>query len=202
MKSKPFSDEEIIIGILNDDKKVLLFLYQHNFEILNVKICSEGGTRKDTEDIFHDALLILFQKIRQTDFQLTSSLHTFLQAIARNLWKRKVASNAALFNQKESNLSELLDETNDEEYVYIERRKLYLKHLADLPKDCIRMIKLVIEGFSIPEIMNRVKYNSIEFTKTKRFRCKAMLYKKIINDPSYKELKDERFRTTGSIPRW
>ena len=201
MKSK-YNDKEIIDGILQNNKNVLSFLYAYNFDSLNIKIISEGGSRDDTEDIFHDALLILFLKIKNKELKLTCSIHTYLQAIARNLWKRIVVSNAIRFSKIENIFNEIMDEPYDEEYVQIERRKLYLRHLSDMPADCKRLIKMILEGLNLQEITRLIPYNSLEFTKTKRSRCKAMLYKKIISDPSYKNLKNERFRTTGSIPRW
>lgn len=201
MKSKIYTDQEIIEAILSNDKKVLIFLYDYNFDSLNKKIISEGGSKKDTEDIFQDSLLILFLKIRNNELKLTSSVHTFLHAIARNLWKRKVVEKAARFGNIED-INEVPEDKFDDDYIQVERRKLYLKHLNNLPADCRRLIKMILEGLSLQEITRLIPYNSLEFTKTKRFRCKVMLIKKIINDPLYKELKDERFRTTGSIPRW
>lgn len=203
MKRKQYTDSEIIEAILVNNKEVLSFLYEHNFEIFNSKVISEGGDIRDSEDIFHDALLILFLKVRNRELQLTSSVHTFFQAIARNLWKQKLALNATKFSKLGGNINEVLDETqSDEEFMYVERRKLYLKHLEDMPSDCRKLINLVLKGASLHEVMKQMLFNSLEFTKTKRFRCKVMLIKKIVNDPLYKELRNERFRTTGSIPRW
>lgn len=203
MIKKQYTDSEIVNEIFLDNTEVLSFLYEHNFESLNSKIISEGGNRKDSEDIFHDALLILYLKVKNEQLQLTCSVHTFLQAIARNLWKRKLASNAFRVTKLEANVYEISDETQvDEEYIHVERRKLYLKHLGDMPNDCKRLIQMVLKGLNLQKIMEQMPFNSIEFTKTKRFRCKVMLIKKIINDPLYKELKNEGFRITGSLPRW
>jgi RNA polymerase sigma factor (sigma-70 family) len=203
MKRKQFTDQMIISGILENKKEVLSFLYEYNFESLNKKVVKEGGNRKDSEDVFHDALLILFLKIKDGELQLTCSLHTFLQAIARNLWKKKIEErlHKQIINDETHNI--LLEELNlEEEFKHLERRKLYLKHLADMPEDCQRLIRLILEGLSLQEITEVMHYNSIEFTKTKRFRCKVMLMNKIINDPLYKDLKNERLGTSGTIPRW
>jgi len=201
MKRKHYSDSEIVEAILMNDKDALSFLYENNFESLNNKIILEGGYRKDTEDIFHDAFVILYLKIKNNDLKLTCSIHTFLQAIARNLWKRRI-SNVPQFFKMVDTPDAVADEAIDEELVYIERRKIYLKHLADMPNDCRRLIKMVIEGLNLLQIREQMPYNSLEFTKTKRFRCKVMLIKRIIHDPLYNELRNERIRTTGSIPRW
>ncbi len=202
MKSNIYTDKEIVEKILQSDKKVLSFLYEHNFDSLKRKITSEGGTESDAQDIFHDALMILFVKIQKDGFELTSSIHTFLQAIARNLWKKVLASNPGRFKRINDELEIISEEFPDEEYLHIERRKLYLKYLSELPEDCKRMIQLIIKGVTLKEITRVMAYNSLEFTKTKRYRCKVMLINKISADPLYNELKNERSGTTGSIPRW
>jgi RNA polymerase sigma factor (sigma-70 family) len=202
MKSNIYTDKDIVGKILQGDKNVLSFLYEHNFDSLKRKIISEGGNESDAQDIFHDALMVLFVKIKKEDFELTSSIHTFLQAIARNLWKRVLASHPERFKKIDDDLSPVLEDYLEEEYLQIERRKLYLKYLADLPDDCKRLIQLIIKGTSLKEITRVMAYNSLEFTKTKRYRCKVMLINKISNDPLYNELKNERSGTTGSIPRW
>ncbi|NJK94569.1 MAG: hypothetical protein HC905_06245 [Bacteroidales bacterium] len=203
MKRKQFTDQNIIDGLLTNNKEVLAFLYDYNFESLNRKISSDGGSRKDSEDVFHDALLILYLKIKKENLQLTCSIHTFLQAIARNLWKRKIVSDITRYTQIDNTLETLSEEDEiEEEYIQVERRKLYIRHLLDMPDDCQRLIKMVVAGLSLQEITKLMAYNSVEYTKTKRFRCKLMLIKKIINDPLYKELKNERLGTPGEIPRW
>jgi hypothetical protein len=43
-----------------------------------------------------------------------------LQSIARNLWKRKLASNASKFSKIEANVYEISDETHsEEEYIHV-----------------------------------------------------------------------------------
>lgn len=203
MKRKQFTDEEIISGILENKKDVLSFLYEYNFESLNKIIIKQGGTRKDSEDVFHDALMILFLKIKNGELKLTSSLHTYLQAIARNFWKRRVEAGLHKSILIDETFSILNEELNlEEEFKQIERRKLYLRHMTELPDDCQRLIKLIVQGLTLQEITDVMNYNSIEFTKTKRFRCKVMLMKKIISDPLFKELRNERLGTSGTIPRW
>jgi len=202
MKSTNYSDKEIIDALLLNDKQVLSFLYDYNFETLNQKVISQGGTKQDTEDVFHDALVVLFLKIKNNNLELTSSVHTFLQGIARNFWKRKLDENINKFAKAEDKADEVLEDTADEEFLEVERRKLYLKHLADMPNDCKRLIKMILEGLSLQKITELIPYNSVKFTKTKRTRCKAKLIKRIYNDPLFNKLKDEKFRTTDSIPRW
>lgn len=203
MKRKQYTDQEIISGILSNNREVLSFLYDNDFDSLNKLIIKEGGTRKDTEDAFHDGLMVLFFKLQKGNLQLTSSVHTYLLAIARNFWKRKLEKEAGRYVSLNEDIGNVVEEPGfDEDYRYLERRKLYQKHLADMPSDCQRLINYIIKGLSLQEITNKMPFNSIEFTKTKRFRCKVMLIKKIVNDPQYKFLKDERTGTSGSIPRW
>lgn len=203
MKIKQYTDEDIFNAILSNDKDVLFFLYKHNFEKLLQLVKLGGGNEKDAEDAFHDALLIVFLKIRAKSLVLTCSIHTYLLAVAKLCWKKQINRNSINFSNLGENVDFMSEELKyDEDHFKIERRNLYLKHLEELPTDCKRLIKFIIEGFSLEEITKLMPFNSIEFTKTKRFRCKVMLIKKIQNDPQYNELKNERSGTTDSLPRW
>lgn len=65
-------------------------LYRSYFPSVADYVMTHNGTREDAEDIFQEALVVLLQKVRTTDFVLTSSLKTFLYAVARNLWLKQL----------------------------------------------------------------------------------------------------------------
>lgn len=65
-------------------------LYSQYYPVVTAYVRRHSGSQEDAEDIFHDVVLIFLQKIRQPDFVLTSSLKTYLYAVARNLWLKKL----------------------------------------------------------------------------------------------------------------
>jgi hypothetical protein len=53
-------------------------------------VSKRGGTLEDAKDIFHDALIVLHDKILQTDFELRISEEAYMMGIVKNLWSARV----------------------------------------------------------------------------------------------------------------
>src|SRR5688572_17798720 len=68
-------------------------LYKFYFPSIDSYVRQNMGNKEDAEDIFQEAIMVLLQKVRQPDFALTSALKTYLYAIAKNLWLKRLRSN-------------------------------------------------------------------------------------------------------------
>lgn len=87
------SDKTLIDRLRNEDAAAFEQLYQHYYPSIANYITHHFGTTTDAEDIFQETMIVFLQKIRQADFTLSSSLKTYLFAIARNLWLKKHRDN-------------------------------------------------------------------------------------------------------------
>ena len=203
MKKLNFTDAEIIEGIKNQDNKVILYIYQLNFRSVKKFIEDNSGTEKDAEDIFQDTLILLYNKIRVGGFALTSSFNTYLFSIAKFNWY-----NTLRRRKVRNTVSDECDTFTDNEQEFYtdlhnaERKKLIVKHFNEISSDCQKIISLVLNGYSIAEITELMGYNSEQHTKNRRLRCKKALILKILNDPNYKELSNERTGKITEVPRW
>lgn len=61
-------------------------MYALYFQDVKRFIIARKGTEQDAEDVFQDTLVILIEKLRRDNFQLTASLKTYIIAIAKYLW--------------------------------------------------------------------------------------------------------------------
>lgn len=87
------SDKSLIEQLKNEDAGAFDRLYQHYYPSIATYITHHSGTAADAEDIFQETMIVFLQKIRQTDFHLSSFLKTYLFAIARNLWLKRLRDN-------------------------------------------------------------------------------------------------------------
>lgn len=55
-----------------------------------------GGTAEDAQDVFHDALVILYEQAVGSQLMLTAAPGTYLVGIARNLWRHELRRRARL----------------------------------------------------------------------------------------------------------
>ncbi|MEN9569796.1 MAG: hypothetical protein RL172_1027 [Bacteroidota bacterium] len=88
MQSIP--DKALLEHLKNEDNASFEVLYKFYFPSVANYITQHFGSTEDAEDIFQEAVMVLLQKIRGTNFVLTASLKTYLFAIAKNLWLKRL----------------------------------------------------------------------------------------------------------------
>lgn len=90
------SDKSLLDRLKNEDNTSFKILYKFYFPSIATHITNNYGNTEDAEDIFQESIIVLLQKVRQTDFVLTSSLKTYLFAISKNLWLKRLRDNKFL----------------------------------------------------------------------------------------------------------
>jgi RNA polymerase sigma factor (sigma-70 family) len=203
MGKENYTDQEIIDGIKRQDSDVLLFIYKKNFRSVKHYIENNNGNEKDAEDVFQDVLIILFDKIRHKTLNLQCSFHTYLFSVLKYTWLRQL-----MYRDQKKFTNENCDDLSSEniglvdDIINSERRKIFLQHFNEISQDCQKIIRLILKGYSITEITKVMGYLSEQHTKNRRFRCKKNLIERILKNPNYKELTNERTGEDYSVPRW
>ena len=84
---KRLSDEEIVAGLRKRDNRVLQYIYKNTFNPVKQLVLNNAGSDNDAEDIFQEALIIVFKKLKEDQkFELTSAFTTYIYSISRLLW--------------------------------------------------------------------------------------------------------------------
>jgi len=83
-------NEDIIIDLKGENNRAFVVLYKNYFGLVTRFITNNSGTANDAEDIFQDTMIALLAKLRQDNFVLEASVKTYIMAIAKNLWFKKL----------------------------------------------------------------------------------------------------------------
>jgi len=81
---KSWSDEEIIFCLRESEAKrelALTHMYSKLFPVIKSYIHKNNGTDEDAADIFQDAMIVFYEKVRLDQFQLNSSIRTYLYSV-------------------------------------------------------------------------------------------------------------------------
>ena len=181
-----YSDEEILNGLVQENDKIIRYIFDEYFHSIRSFILRNNGTVEDAEDVFQDAVVIIYQKARDKELNLACSFLTFIFSVSRHLWFQKLEKNRInlAFTGDIENFIELSDEMMVEVYdEERERRKIFQQHFLGLGEDCQKLLRLFVRKVSLTEIMRIMGYKSIKYTKTRKFLCKEKLKKRIYNDP-------------------
>lgn len=83
-------DQSLIDLLRAGDTRAYEWIYKTHYPSVARFIQRNKGNAGDAEDVFQEAVIVLHQKVSAADFELTSTLKTFLFSIARNLWLKKL----------------------------------------------------------------------------------------------------------------
>ncbi len=196
--------DEIIQGILKSDENIIKYIYTENYIVVRKFINDNAGSDDETADVFQDALMVIYNKAKEGNLNIYVSFGTYLFSIAKRLWYNELRIKRQKNIVSDLQGIDVIDGVDEFDYelTYNERHKLIWKHFEKLTEDCKKVIKLFIDKHSITEVTDILQFSSEQHTKNRRFRCKNMLIEKIIKDPQFKNLKNEKVKDNDKIGRW
>lgn len=185
-------EKNIIHSIRTGANSIALeYLYDISLKKVRQYIMKNSGSKEDANDIFQDAVIVLFNQIQMNKFNEVYSIDAFLYSVARNLWIDKVrrSKKFAIFDSTmETTIhSQELDQL---QYLIQKEKSTAMKQVFKLlDEKCQRILSYVIyEKRSMKEIKDLMGYSSEDVAKTNHYRCKQYLSKLVKNDPSLLEL--------------
>jgi RNA polymerase sigma factor (sigma-70 family) len=185
-----YTDEQIIQGISQNDRKVVDYIYHRFAGKVEGFLMGRGGNPEHIKDVFQDALEVIVRKVRNEGLTLTCSFSTYLLAVCKNIWMHDIRKNK--INLVEDSKLEVVREEEPVDWTREEKlRDLFNHHFAQLSKDCQKLLRLHFEKVSLSEIQQIFGYSSEHYTSDRKYRCKQSLFNRIRRDPKFKEIIDE-----------
>jgi len=154
-------------------------------------ILKNSGSIDDARDVFQDAMVILFKKLKTEEIVLQCSFNTYFYSICKHLWLQKIHKRAV----EVTKIREIVEsiELPEDDLIQIydveeEKHRLYQKHFVRLGSECQKLLSMFLKKSSIREVTDLMGYNSERYTKVRKHRCKEELKRRILNDPDYDRL--------------
>jgi len=188
---KTLENKDIIIGIKKRDSHTIRYLYKTCYPDIRSLVLANKGTSQDAQDLFQDALLIIYQKIVALNLNINCAFRTYLFSVCRLMWLRELEERR---NQGQNyEYSDTFSGNINEDINTLEtlKMRIYKKHFDELNKECQEVLKMYFNGVPMEDICSKMGYQSVQIAKDKKYRCKKSLMTKIYNNPVYKKLQDE-----------
>jgi RNA polymerase sigma factor (sigma-70 family) len=198
-----YSDKIILIGIKNRKDHILEYLYREYFPKIKHIVISNGGNEQDARDLFQEALIIVFNRLKKNDLEIKSSFHNFFLVLCRFVWYRQnnLNRNHTLVENLDDRSAAIQDlETSSDfpgesyyrEHLTASYEKIYQRHYRKLTGDCKKVLKMFFRKKPFREIAGRMGYASEDYARRKKYLCMQCLMKMITQDPEFIELKKTR----------
>lgn len=155
-------------------------LYTSTLKKVRNYIIKNNGNKEEADDIFQEAIVIFFLKVKDQSFDETQSIDGFIYIISRNLWINRV-KRMARHKDYETYLqhNEPVD-TGDQlsEMVDQEKATAMEQVFAMLEEKCRLILKYAIyDRLSMKEISEKMGHKNDKVSKAQHYRCKQYLAK-------------------------
>ncbi|MEW7277742.1 sigma-70 family RNA polymerase sigma factor [Aquimarina sp. 2201CG1-2-11] len=183
-------DQKILEGIKTGDEVVITAFYKKNMPYIRRYVLQNSGSELDVEDVFQDAMVLIYQKLKVEQIELYASLQTYFYGICKNIWRNRLRKNNKMVSAEDLlEAVEALDPDIVEEIERNEEAHVYRKHFVNLSEACQKVLNMVFNGKSMRQIAESTGYTE-GYARKKKFECKEHLIEMIEKDPLYKELKE------------
>ncbi|MGV3764030.1 RNA polymerase sigma factor [Parapedobacter sp.] len=175
----PESDAVTLEGVAQGDAASLERLYHDYFPMVLNMVVQNNGTEDEAKDVFQEAVIVLYDKVKQRDFELTSQLKTYIYSVCRRLWLKQLGSKGRTFRDVAAYEDILAVE---EDLARHEERDLQLammeQALDELGEPCRTIIRdFYIANLSMQEICEKFGYTNADNAKTQKYKCLQRLKK-------------------------
>jgi RNA polymerase sigma factor (sigma-70 family) len=169
---------EIINDLKGENNSAFGQLYKEYFGMVNRFVANNNGRPDDAEDIFQDTMIVLLEKLRQDDFQLTASIKTYIMAISKNLWLKRLRT-----AYRETEFTDIHDNKFYEEInLAIENEKSYTDKLQSyihkISKHCQGLIHdIFFKEKAIEQIQKEHGYSTRHNAQNQKHKCVEQIKK-------------------------
>lgn len=178
MKSA-LNEQQLLKDLAKNDKRAVETIYKLNYNMVQALIINNNGTTDDAKDIFQEAMIVLYEKVRSGSLELNCQIKTYIYAVSRRLWLKRlqqmnrfVADFGQLHEsvQVEEDLEE--HETRNQEFLLMD------KALLNLGEPCKSLLEAYyFQKKSMQEISGMLGYSNAANAKTQKYKCLMRLKK-------------------------
>lgn len=172
-------EKRLLEGLACEDKTSIEKIYRDYYKMVQSLVINNSGTTDDAADIFQELMIVLFEKAKSGNLELHCQLKTFIYAIGRRLWLKKL-SQAQRFNGNSDGIDEVVSVEEDIEFH--EKRQMEFNTmenaLAKIGEPCKSLLQAYyIQKKQMQEIASDFGYTNADNAKTQKYKCLVRLKK-------------------------
>ena len=147
-------------------------------------VVMNNGTEDDAKDVFQESVIVLYDKVKGGNFELSSQLKTFIYSVCRRLWLKRLtykSRNSGSLKDFEDVLPVEQDiEIHEEKDRQFKQMEVALGHLGE---PCRTIIEdFYINNKSMQEICIKFGYTNADNAKNQKYKCLQRLKKIFFSD--------------------
>ncbi len=173
MNIKNQSDLQTFNGLKANDNGAYTILYTFHYPSVRNFIVKNSGCEDDAKDIFQETLLVLLEKVPKDDFNLTSSLKTYIFAISSNLWLKRLRDANKIVKTEIDIYEQYLADYEEAEQAKNEKNtNKALSVFRSITEKCVLLLRAIFyNGKDIDTITKEFGYTNKHNAQNQKFKC-------------------------------
>jgi DNA-directed RNA polymerase specialized sigma24 family protein len=154
--------------LIREEREQLFFeLYEIAFPKVAKFVANRGGSFQDAKDIFHDALVVLYEKAIEGEENFPDTPERYLIGIAKHLWLRKFRE-----DNKKLGLDDFEKQiTIPEDYYETDNNRL-ASILELTGRKCLALLRaFYYEGWSLGQVKKAFGFSTLHSASAQKFKC-------------------------------
>lgn len=175
------TDNEIALlqGLAKDDKKAVETIYKNNYNTIQALIINNNGTADDAKDVFQEAMIVLYQKVKTDSFELNCQIKTYLYSVCRRIWLKRLLHQNKFLSSNDSHEDLVIVDDDIEEH---EKRDVEFTMMEKAMNSLGEPCKSLLEAFylqkrQMQDIASSFGYTNADNAKNQKYKCLMRLKK-------------------------
>lgn len=171
---------KIITGIIENDQKTFLNLYEYEFPKIVRMVVKNSGTVENARDVFQDGLIILIENLLHKKLEITESFDGYLFSVCRNLWYKQIVQNKRKLKFIDDYLYNELDINCYNYDVQPDNFEQYTAAIESLGETCRKLLECYYyQKISWEEIANQLGYATAGSARNQKYKCLERIRKQL-----------------------
>jgi len=173
------NEQELLKGLARSDKKAVETIYRENYNMIQVLVVNNNGSADEAKDIFQEAMIVLYEKVRSGTFELNCLIKTYVYSVSRRLWLKRLQQ----LNRYSPGLENIdgavpvEDEVEEHEKRNVEFEMMN-KAINSLGEPCKSLLEAYyLQKRKMQEIAANFGYTNADNAKNQKYKCLMRLKK-------------------------
>ena len=173
------NEKALLHGLARSDRKAIETIYRENYNMIQSLIINNNGSADDARDIFQEAMIVLYEKVRSGTFELNCLIKTYVYSVSRRLWLKRLQQ-MNYYSPVTDNLQETVpveEELEENERINTEFQAMD-KAINSLGEPCKSLLEAYyLEKKNMQEIALSFGYTNADNAKNQKYKCLMRLKK-------------------------
>lgn len=179
MAQTKFPSDHEMIALLKEGSENLDLLYNKHRDYCLFFMKKMNNNDELNQDIFHDALIVFYEKVNKDGFVLNCAIQTYLNSICRNqiLVRFKKNTKQQEYSEEfDDRIDDWFEDEDAEKNIKVQATVKALETLKELGGKCYDIMrKFFYENQSMDKIAVDLGYTNADNVKNQKARCQKKL---------------------------